>query len=265
MTLEEVSLITDKIREALSNKSLTREELSNEVAKRTKLRPKARKYLVSAWGVLLRPAAFQGYLAFGESLGPKVTFVNPTDWVSPWREPSTKHAIQELFMRYLASYGPITLKDFGHWWGNLNEVDKSALQPVLKELEQVELNGFRGVMLKSDAREASNVEREGGVHLLPSFDCYVMFYSPRELFVLRTHRDRIFRKAAGRVFPALVVGGMAAGVWNLRRLSRRILVDVELFRNLNPKEREAVGTEAMDIARFLDTSAEVRYGPAGST
>jgi len=199
VTPEEASLIADKISEALANKSLTREELSREVAKRTKLRPKTRKYLMSAWGVLLRPAAFQGQLAFGESIGPKVTFVNPTDWITPWREPATKDAILELFRRCLRSYGPITLNDFGHWWGNLNELDKSALQPLLKELEPVELDGFKGLMFESDAKEASNLEPTGGVHLLPSFDCFVMFYSPRDLFVSRTYRDRIFRKAAGWV------------------------------------------------------------------
>jgi len=265
VTPSEVSSITDGIRKALSNRSLTREELSREVAQRTKLKPKTKKYLMSAWGVLLRPAAFEGQLAFGESLGPKVTFVNPTDWISPCEEPSTKNAFLELFRRYLRSYGPIAVNDFGHWWGNLSEQEKSDIGPFMKELEPVELDGSKGLMLKSDAKEASNLEPAGGVHLLPSFDCYVMFNSPRELFISGTHRDRIFRKAAGWVFPALVVEGRAAGVWGLKRRSRGILIEVEAFRNLNPREKEGVQREATDIARFLGTSAEVRYGPVGPT
>ncbi len=263
VTPAEVSSITDKIGEALSNRTLTREELSREVAKRTKLKPKTRKHLMSAWGVLLRPAAHQGQLAFGESHGPKVTFVNPTDWIVPWKEPSAKDAMLELFKRYLSCYGPITVNDFGHWWGNLSENEKSGLEPFLKELEPVELDGFKGLMLRSDARDASNLEPTSSVHLLPSFDCYPMFYSPRELFISRTHRSRIFRQTAGWNYPALVVGGKAAGTWNLKRRSKRILIDVELFQTLKPREREGVQTEASDIARFLETSVEVKYGSVG--
>ncbi|HEV2138838.1 MAG TPA: winged helix DNA-binding domain-containing protein [Nitrososphaerales archaeon] len=263
VTPAEVSSITDGIRDALSNKLLTREELSREVAQRAKLKPKTKKYLMSAWGVLLRPAAFEGQLAFGESLGPKVRFVNPTDWIVPWKEPSTKDAFLELFRRYLRSYGPIAVKDFGHWWGNLSEHEKSDLGSFVRELEPVELDGFRGLMLKSDAKETSNLEPASGVHLLPSFDCYVMFNSPRELFISGTHRNMVFRKEAGWVFPALVVDGRAAGVWSFKRRSRGILIEVEPFRNLKPREKEGVRSEAIDIARFLGTSAEVRYGPIG--
>lgn len=263
VTPAEVSSITDKISEALSNRSLTREELSREVAFQLTLRPKTRKYLMSAWGVLLRPAAFQGQLAFGESLGPKVTFVNPKDWIVPWKEPSAKDAILELFRRYLRSYGPITVNDFGHWLGNLKEDEKSSLEPFLKELEPVELDGFKGLMLKSDAREASNLEPAGGVHLLPSFDCYPMFYSPRELFISRTHRSRIFRQTAGWNYPALVIEGKAAGTWSLKRRRRQTLINVEPFRNLNPKERQGILSESTDIARFLDSSVDVSYVPHG--
>lgn len=261
----EVSSITEGIGEALFNESLTREELSREVERRTRLNPETRKYLRSAWGVLLRPAAYQGTLAFGKSHGPRVTFANPARWVVPWKEPSARDAILELFRRYLRSYGPATVNDFGHWWGNLRQEDRTTLESFPTELEQVELDGFRGLMLKPDAEEASGLEPVRGVHLLPSFDCYSMFYSPRELFVSRIHRGRIFRQTAGWNYPTLVAGGSAVGVWDLERRSRRIQIEVEPFRILNPAEKQGVRDEATDIARFLDTSVEIRYRPIGLT
>jgi hypothetical protein len=261
----EVSSITGKIGEALFDRSLTREELSREVERRTKLKPETRKYLRSAWGVLLRPAAYQGILAFGESHGPRVTFVSPAGWVIPWKEPSMEDAILELFGRYLRSYGPATVNDFGHWWGNLRPDDRLILESLPNELEQVELDGFKGLMLKPDAEEASGLEPMHGVHLLPSFDCYPLFYSPRELFVSRIHRSRIFRQTAGWNYPSLVVGGSAVGIWNLEKRSRRIQIEVEPFRILNSTEKQGIQDEAIDIARFLDTSVEIRYRPIGPT
>jgi hypothetical protein len=263
VTPVEVSSITEKIREALSERSLTREELSREVEQRTKLKTETRKYLRSAWGVLLRPAAYQGILVFGKSHGSRVTFASPASWAVPWKEPYTKDATLELFRRYLRSYSPATVNDFGRWWGNLRQDDKSVLKSFPDELEEVELDGFSGLMLRSDAEEASGLEPMRGVHLLPSFDCYPMLYSPRELFVDRIHRSKIFRQTAGWNYPALVSGGSAVGTWNLEKRGRRIQIEVEPFRTLNPTEKQGVRDEATDIARFLDTSVEIRYRPIG--
>jgi winged helix DNA-binding protein len=264
MTPGEVSSITDKIKEALSNKSLTREELSRAVERRTRIRPETKKHMRSAWGILLRPAAYQGFLAFGESLGARVRFVSPSAWVIPWNEPSTKNAFLELFRRYLRSYGPVTVNDFGHWWGNLSDDDKSVLESLLPELERVELDGFQGLMLRSDAEEVSSLEPTHGVYLLPSFDCYPMFYSPRELFIPWAHRAKIFRQTAGWNYPALVVDGLAAGVWNLRKRSRVVEIGVEPFLTLDARKKKGIQDEAADIARFLEKPTEVRYRPVGS-
>jgi hypothetical protein len=263
VTPSEVASITEGIREALRRGSLTREELTRNVALRLKLKPKTRKYLMSPWGVLLRPAAYQGILAFGESLGPNVTFASPASWVGRWREPSPTEAILDLFRRYLGCYGPATVSDFGHWWGGLQPKERSALDSFVPELEQVVMDGFEGLMLKRGAEEASGLEPARGVKLLPSFDPYPMFYSPREKFVPRTHKSRIFRQTAGWNYPALVVDGYAAGIWNLKKRSGRVEIEVEPFRALNSREREGVQAEAKDIARFLDTSSEIRYGQIG--
>ena len=265
VTPQEVFSTTDKIKETLASRSLTREELSREVERSMRLTPEARKLLRSAWGVLLRPAAYQGFLVFGESLGPRVSFVSPSGWISTWKEPSTKNALLELFRRYLGGYGPVTVNDFGHWWGNLSDDEKSGLESLSAEVEMVELDGFRGLMLKPDAEEASSLEPTHGVNLLPSFDCYPMFYSPRELFIPRAHRSKIFRQTAGWNYPALVVDGFASGVWILKKRSRAVEIGIESFRTLNSREKRGVQDEAADIARFLETSVDVRYGPIGPT
>jgi hypothetical protein len=99
------------------------------------------------------------------------------------------------------------------------------------------------------------------VRLLPSFDCYVMFYSPREAFVEEAQRSRIFRQTAGWNYPALVVDGFAAGTWNLRRRSKRIDIILETFRGLTSSEKTRIQEEAADIGEFYGHPVEVRYMP----
>jgi hypothetical protein len=127
VTASEVNAITDKIGEALTNKTLTREELSQEVSKLVSLSPEVRKHLRSGWSSLLKPAAYQGLLFFGESEGARVTFTGPAPWVCSWKETPSNEALTELFRRYLSSYGPITVDDFGRWWGGLRAHDKRVI------------------------------------------------------------------------------------------------------------------------------------------
>jgi hypothetical protein len=135
----EVDAITAEIARVLAKKNLSREDLSREVESHVTLGPKARKALRSAWGILLRPAAYKGKLVFGESDGPRATFTAPTH--GPVKEPSTREAFTELFHRFLRSYGPATMRDFGYWWGNLGDGEKTHLKSIRDDLSEV---GFEG-------------------------------------------------------------------------------------------------------------------------
>ena len=263
----EVAAITAEIKKVLTNLTPTRDELARSVERRAKLTPKTRKYLRSGWGALLHPAAFQGVLAFGPNSGPKVTFLRPDKWVAPWREPSAREAFGKLFRKFLASYGPATVRDFAHWWGNFHGDQRFLLEYAGDDLEEVEVEGHRGLMLKSDGEEALGLDPVRVVRLLPSFDCYAMFYSPREWFVSPIHRAKIFRQTAGWNYPALIVDGFAVGIWSLNKSGRRIKVEVEPFRELSVSERKGVQEEAARMGSFFETPTEVRYSQlaAGKT
>ena len=256
---DEVASISGAIDEALSKGSLTREELSREVERRTSLKPRTRKVLMSAWGTLLAPAAYQGHLAFGENVGPKVTFVNPAQWVSPWKEPSQQEAMLQLFRRFLKTYGPATIRDFAHWWGILGAEEKLALGSISEELETVDAEGVKGSMLKRDAEEASGLGATKGVWLLPSFDSYVMHYSPRERLIASGDRNRIFSQEAGWVFPSILIDGRSAGRWTLKKRPRRVEIIIEPFRTLTSTEKRGIEAEAADVGRFLGAPSDVRY------
>ena len=265
---EEVEAITVEIKKALEDAALAREELAHQVERQARVSEETKSYLRSAWGnvgipeALLQAAAYQGALAFGPNRGASVTFVRPDRWTASWSEPPTAEAFKKVFWKFISCYGPVTTKDFDHWWGNLANVEKSILKEIGKKLEEVKVEEYQSWMLRPDAEEASGLDSNPVVRLLPSFDCYSAFYTPREFFIAQAHRSRIFKRTAYRwIYPTLVIDGSATGIWNMRKRTKQIEIRVEPFRKLDTREKDAVLEEAGDISRFYGSPvpAEVRY------
>ena len=73
--------------------------------------------LRSGWGMMLKPAAYHGYLCFGPSQGTAVTFVRPDQWLAEWHEMDPAEAMPAVLRAFLTSYGPATRDEFARWWG----------------------------------------------------------------------------------------------------------------------------------------------------
>jgi hypothetical protein len=253
--LDEIEKITSEIRNALDGRRLTREELVEEVVRRAGLRRWVRKEMLSGWGSLLHPAAFQGNLCFGPSQGKNVTFVRPDEWLGEWSEPSSEDALKTLVRRFITTYGPSTVADLAHWWGVLPNKVRAITNSLASELEQVKFGGRLAWIRKTDVAHIMKMEPIGSVRMLPSFDCYTMFYHPRELFVSEKCRPLVFRQLAGWVSQVLLIDGVAAGVWTHKRKGSRLEVRVEPFKRLSPSQRNLVEDEAKELGAFLGLEA----------
>ena len=258
--VEERKRIIHAIREALDGQILTRERLADEVAKHLGMNANIRKHMLSGWGNLLHPAAEQGYLCFGPSEGSKVTFVRPDQWIGSWDEPSGREAWKMLLRRFFSTYGPANYRDLGHWWGVRPDKAKALMDYIADELEEVEFEGQKRWVRRVDVERIVDVERNHSVKLLPSWDCYVMFYHPRELFVSQNYRARLFRKLEGNA-PALLIDGVAGGVWELRRKSGRTEVRVQPFGPLTSAQKQLLREEATGMGEFMGTKVEVAILP----
>ncbi len=259
ISLEEIDKITSEARNALDGRCLTREELVNYIVKRAGLRRWVKREMSSGWGSLLHPAAYRGNLCFGPNQGKNVTFVRPDQWLGKWDEPGSEEALRTLLSRFVAAYGPCTREDFGHWWGILEHSTRKIFQSVIDELDEVEFEGRKAWLRREDVGQVQNSNRTKSLRLVPSFDPYVMFYSPRELLVESRFRARVFRQLAGWVSPVLLIDGVAAGIWQYRRRSGGIDVTVEPFRSLSRSERRLVEEETLKLGEFLGTKTEISF------
>ena len=254
--VDERKRIVRAIREALDGQILTREQLAEEVVKRLGVSENVRKHMLSGWGNLLHPAAEQGCLCFGPSEGSQVTFVRPDQWIGRWDEPSGPDAWKLLLRRFFSTYGPADHHDIGHWWGLRPDKAKMLMDYISDELEEVEFEGEKRWVRREDVAGILNTENVHSVKLLPSWDCYVMFYHPRELFVSQKNRARIFTKLQGNK-PVLLVDGVAAGLWEQRRKGGHTEVRVRPFGDLSSAQKRLVSEEATSLGEFLGTNVEV--------
>jgi hypothetical protein len=257
---KEMVAIIDGIADVLEDgRPRTREELAGEVA--SHVGPHARQHLsADSWGALLKPAAAGGVLAFGPSVGRNVTFVRPDRWIEGWRDLEPEPSAREILRRFVHMHGPTRLDNYRHWWGLATSSAKRVWRPLEEELEEVDVESERAWVLAADAAAIAGMEPDHSVRLVPNFDSYLLAYHPRSALVAGGAREVIFRQQ-GWISPVLLVGGKAAGVWELERQPGRALVRVEAFGRLPAGGRKAIGEEAARIGAFLGAEPEVRFEP----
>ena len=256
ISVEQRKNITSMIRQILDGKTLTREKLAEEVVQRLGLNARTRKHMLSGWGNLLQPAAEQGHLCFGPSEGSKVTFVRPDQWLGRWDEPKGPEAWKIILRQFFQTYGPANHHDVGHWWGLRPDKARTLMEYIADELEEVDFEGERRWVLRHNLATIAEAERVETVRLLPSWDVYAMFYHPRELFISKTHREKVFTKLRGNR-PVLLVDGVAGGVWEQKRKGGTVEIQAQPFGQINSDQKKLVREEATSLGEFLGQPVKV--------
>jgi hypothetical protein len=235
VTLEEMQAIDAHVGEALDGRALTRDELASQLERITGS-DAVGQAVRSGWGAVLKPAAFRGELCFGPDRGRNVTFVRPDQWLPEWAEPEPAAAAEELVRRGLRAHGPMALDDLRRWWGVQPADARRVLKRLGEEVVEVDVEGWKGLILAADADQLAGAGRPDGVHLLPMFDAYTIAATRHvePLLAPGGAREAIYRPQ-GWVSAVVVVGGRFAGTWS--RTNGRI--DVAPFGRLPRKAVDA--------------------------
>jgi uncharacterized protein YcaQ len=257
----EAEAIMETIPQVLAGRTLTREQLAQEVAALTQ-KPHLQEVLLGGWGSLLKPAAAQGTLCFGPSEGQNVTFVHPADWLGEWKEMDSDEALQTILRGYIAVFAPATPDDFVRWWSGINPGPvKKLFKSLGDEIEEVEVEGEKGWVLAEDAPQMAAKPKGTMVKLLPNFDTYVIaaLHHRRHLLPDEKFMPRVYRTAGGWISPVVLVNGMMAGVWEYEQKRSTVTVTVELFEDVGDEVKNGIEGESKHLSALLGGDLALVY------
>ncbi len=164
-------------------------------------------------------------------------------------------SLRQLVLRYLAAFGPASVKDVQAWSG------LSRLQDVLKALKP-ELRTFRDEQGNElfDLPDAPlhPADVPAPARFLPEFDNLILSHADRSRVVPAEYRSSIFL-SAGRVRATFLIDGFVHGTWKTERTQNVARIVIEPFEavELLPSEaRSALVEEGEQLIRFIEDSAE---------
>jgi Winged helix DNA-binding domain len=159
----------------------------------------------------------------------------------------------ELVRRYLAAFGPATVKDVQAWSGltRLREV-VDRLRPTLRIFRSED--GAELFDLADAPLPAPDVPAP--VRLLPDFDNLMLAHADRRRVMTDAQRRRVCAGAA--TAATVLVDGSVAGIWTLRRDDEQVVMDVEPLATLSAADRSAVAHEAHRLLEFVHPDLQHR-------
>ncbi|MGA4838841.1 winged helix DNA-binding domain-containing protein [Streptomyces sp. G45] len=187
----------------------------------------------------------------------RVALTTAEKWLG--REPEEAPSVDAVVLRYLAAFGPASVKDTQTWSG------LTRLRDAFERLRP-RLRVFRdeyGVEL-FDLPDAPRpgVDVPAPPRFLPEYDNLLLSHADRTRVVPPAHKDRVWK--GNQSFCTFLLDGFLAGVWRLEEggAGEEALVVVEPFASLTQAERGEVEAEAVRMARVLvpdATSHDVRF------
>ncbi len=253
---------------ALRDGPLTRRQLTQALQPRLKhSAPQIQDLVEHGWGGLGKYVCLQGELCVGPNQGQETTFVRRDRWLADWQDIPGEQAEDWLLRRYLAAYGPATVQDFAAWAGLNVRAARHIWQRLQPEMETISVEGIDAAVLQSDLPTLQAASLASQVlHLLPSFDVYLLGHRSKSHLVADDHYKRVYR-AAGWLSPVLLIDGRIAGVWSYTRRGKLLQVSIEPFETISKRQQTRIERRGQEIAGFFDSSCELTYTgtPAANT
>jgi hypothetical protein len=161
---------------------------------------------------------------------------------------------EDMVMRYLAAFGPATVKDIQQWCG------LTWLREVVERLRP-RLATFRDEMGNElfDLPDAPRPDPDtlAPVRFLPEYD---------NLFVSHADRTRVISEADLKTLRAterlvrgtVLVDGFFRGLWKIRRQRGVATLHIESYGSLSNHDRDAVAEEGEHLLTFAASGAKVQ-------
>lgn len=184
------------------------------------------------------------------------TFAAAETWIA--RKMGEGAGPAALVERYLAAFGPASVRDAQAWSGVRSLADAfAALRPKLAVFRDE-----RGREL-FDLRRAPRppAGTPAPVRFLPDYDNLLLAHADRTRVVSDAHRTRLVTKNL-QVLPTFLVDGFVAGSWRIERARSACVLVLTAFQPLSRKAKGELLEEGAALVRFAEgdpTGVEVRF------
>ncbi len=149
-----------------------------------------------------------------------------------------------LVRRYLAAYGPATIADAQVWSGIPD------LKDAFAKLDLVTFGKY------FDLPKASRPDADATAppRFLPEFDSVLLAHKDRRRVIADEHRKAVYLPAL-RVAATILVGGVIAGTWIVKRDKKAATLAITAFGKLARADKDALAEEGAALARFVEPDA----------
>lgn len=172
--------------------------------------------------------------------------------------PFSKLTTEEMILRYLAAFGPATIKDIQVWSGLTRLKDKvNKLLPQLVIFYDEEGNELFDIpnAPRPDENTPSPPRFLGG------FDNILLSFADRGRILDEAHRKKVFTKN-GIIRPTILIDGFVSGIWSVQKEKETVKLMMEPFHQLNNEEKNTLideGTQLLDFIDKKESSREILF------
>jgi len=255
---DEADALTVLIMDTLSSGPLGRPAIIAAV--RPKVSKRVRSWMENVWSMVRIPVA-EGLICYGRGESKEISFIRVDRWLPDLKAKSISEAEAQraLFRKYLHAYGPATPADFSHWAGIPMQQAKSLPALLASELEEIPGEKKSCFLLREDVAALNRRSgKQNCIHLLPSFDTYLLAHRAKDHLLSTKHYKRVYRNQ-GWISAVVLINGAVAGVWSYKLEGKKLLVEIEPFGRFLPTVRSAIKREAERLAMFFARDLECQF------
>ncbi len=172
-------------------------------------------------------------------------------WLGKDIEPEPRTA--DIVLRYLAAYGPASVKDMQTWCG------LTGLREVFTTLDLRTYHDESGMLLHDIPDGAlPDPETPAPVRFLAEYDNSLRSHTIRRRVMTDENRALLFAAKNDAPMPALLVDGFVRGTWKLAKSRTSATLTIRPYARLSKKDSSAVLAEAERLLAFAAAEVESR-------
>lgn len=159
---------------------------------------------------------------------------------------SADSAVEQLLVRYLAAFGPATVKDMQAWSGLTRLADiVERLRPQLVTFRDIRGNELFDV---PDA-PLPDGDTPAPVKFVGEFDNLILSHEDRTRIIADEYRQAVIT-VNGLVRSTILVDGFVRGIWKIERQRKAATLVIEPFAPVSAQERDALAEEGSKLLAF---------------